>query len=87
MGHVLAQTHDQSNAIQRFADIIAQFASVECLLVAVDAKGAAKSFRTGWERLRAALVERSLEVDVKHAGRQKLVANITGGGGHARRTT
>ena len=80
MGHVLAQTHDQTDAIERFADIISQFLSVEGLLIAVDAKSAVNSFRIGWDKLQAALVERNLEVKIKYSMEQRLIASLARGG-------
>ena len=75
-GHVLAQTHDQEDAIQRFAQIIASMVTLNCLIIAVDAHRAAPSFRKGCESLAQALLAHGLTVDVIRGGRSCFFANV-----------
>ena len=63
-GHVLAQTHDNEDAIQHFARIVADVATVNCLIIAVDAHRAGPSFRKGCENLCQALLALGTIVDV-----------------------
>lgn len=75
-GHVLAQTHDQEDAIQSFAQIIADVVTVNCLVVAVDAHGAGPSFREGCDSLSQSLLAHDLTVDVIRRWGSCFVANV-----------
>lgn len=75
-GHVLAQTHDQEDAIQRFAQIIADMVTVNCIIVAVDAHGSGTSFRGGCDSLRQALRAHDLAVEVIPGWRSCFFANV-----------
>ena len=76
-GHVLAQTHDQEHAIQRFGQIISHSVAVNCLVVAVDAYGASTKFRIGCDRLKRSLLDYGLRVEVLRGSGARFIANVT----------
>ena len=75
-GHVLAQTHDQDGAIQRFAQVISRLVEVNCLVVAVDAYSAFTRFRRGCDSLHRSLQAHGLRVDVLHRSGQRFLADV-----------
>lgn len=75
-GHVLAQTHDQHEAIRRFARVIFRLSAASCLMIAVDAKRAVANFRKGCDRLMQPLLAHGVRVDVMHRCGRCLIAKF-----------
>ena len=75
-GHVLAQTHDQKETIQRFARVIFRLSAVSCLIIAFDARGAVARFRKGCDRLMEPLFEHAKRVDVMQSCDRCLIAKV-----------
>lgn len=75
-GHVLAQTHDQREAMRRFAQIISDWPAANCLIIAVDAHRVSKDFRKGCEGLRKALLARGVSVDILLPGDSCFFASV-----------
>ena len=68
-GHVLAQTHYQDEAIQRFAQIIFHLSAPSCHIIAVDAHKASEDFRRGCDSLEKALSAGGMSVELLDRGR------------------
>ena len=75
-GHVLAQTSANEEAINGFASAVSDMTTEDCLVVAVDAKGASRAFREGCQGLVAAMEKLYLSVDVRYSGDQYFFADV-----------
>lgn len=75
-GHVLAQTCTNEEAINGFASAVSDMTTKDCLVVAVDAKGASQEFREGCQSLVAAMEMLCLSVDVRCRGHQYFFADV-----------
>ena len=76
-GHVLAQTHSQSDAIENFADLISRTLAANSLLLAYDAMGASTAFNAGRTALMDALRNCGCQTDMMLQGSNYFSANIT----------
>lgn len=75
-GHVLAQAHDQQEAMQHFAQIIFHLSAAGCLIIAVDAHGEPQRFRRGCDSLEKALSAGGMSIKVSGRGRSSFFATV-----------